>query len=87
MQDSRFHFTIADFARLIGKSPVTLRQWERQKIISFPREGSDRKFYIDDVVKCAEKAHALKRIPRHRLDLVIGAMSLLRFIEFTNRSK
>lgn len=79
-----FHFTITDVGRLLNKSPVTLRGWERQGLIKFPRLGKERQFTCDEVIECAERAYKLKRINRHRLDLVRGAMAMLLFIEEIN---
>ena len=80
----RFHFTVTDVGRLLGKSAVTLRGWEHQGLIKFPRDGSERKFTCDDVIAAAEKAHKLKRITRNRLNLVKGAMAMLLFVEELN---
>ena len=79
-----FHFTITDVARLLGKASVTLRGWEKQGLIKFPRLGTDRHFTCEEVIKCAEDAYKLKRIPRKRLNLVRGAMAMLLFIEEAN---
>jgi DNA-binding transcriptional MerR regulator len=79
-----FHFTITDVARLLGKSPVTLRGWEHKGLIKFPRLGTDRQFTCNEVIKAAEDAHKLKRITRNRLNLVKGAMAMLLFVEELN---
>jgi excisionase family DNA binding protein len=39
----RFEFTVTEAARLLGKSPVTLRKWERQGVVHFRRIGNDRR--------------------------------------------
>lgn len=85
MSSSRFHFTITDVARCLDKSPVTLRGWERQGLIKFPREGTDRKFTCDEVITVAVEAHDLGRIKSWRLDLVITTMTQLRIIEKENK--
>jgi DNA-binding transcriptional MerR regulator len=81
----QFHFTITDVARFLGKSPVTLRGWERQGLIKFPREGTDRKFTCDEVITVAYEAHELGRIKQWQLDLVITSMTMLRLIERENQ--
>lgn len=81
-----FVFTITDVARFLGKSAVTLRGWERQALIDFPRgEGGDRKFTINEVRATAHVAYALHRIDRQRLQLVEAAMTLLGVIEKENQ--
>ena len=82
----RFAFTITDLALLLGKSPVTLRGWERQGLITFPRDPSgDRKFTLDDLRTAAVAARDLGRITEYRLDLVRAALTLLSFIEKENQ--
>lgn len=84
-----FTFTITDLARLLGKSPVTLRGWERQKLLRFPREKDegDRKFTCDEIVIASRKARQLGRINDTRLQLIEGAMGTFKFIETANRCK
>jgi hypothetical protein len=86
---TEFTFTITDVARLLGKSPVTLRGWERQKLIRFPREreGGDRKMTCMEVTVAAKKAHSMGRINLTRLQLIEGAMGSLSFIETVNRTR
>jgi DNA-binding transcriptional MerR regulator len=82
----RFAFTITDLALLLGKSSVTLRGWERQGLITFPRDPSgDRKFTLDDLRIAAVAARDLGRITEYRLDLVRAALTLLSFIEKENQ--
>lgn len=87
MSDDEFHFTVTDAARFIGKSPVTLRQWERKGLVVFPRfnggEG-DRRLSARDVRELAYCAFELKRISRARLHLVIASIELIENIERTN---
>lgn len=87
MTNDKFHFTITDAARFLGKSPVTLRQWERKGLVQFPRYNglaSDRRFSACEIRKLAYQAHELKRIGRARLHLVIAAIELIEQIERTN---
>ena len=83
MQESKFSFTITDAARFLNKSPVTLRKWEKQGIISYPRyHGTgDRRFELGDIRVLAEQAFVLKRISQDRLDLIIASVTILRGIE------
>ena len=81
-----FTFTITDVARFLGKSAVTLRGWERQGLISFPRHGGeDRKFTIDEVRSAAMIARQLGRVTQERLELIGAALTLLRIIEMENQ--
>jgi DNA-binding transcriptional MerR regulator len=82
----QFHFTVTDLARFLGKSPVTLRGWERDKLLTIPRDaGGDRKLTCDEVIDVAHRAYKLNRIRAWRLDLVITAMTLLKLIERENK--
>lgn len=82
----KFYFTVSDAARFIGKSPVTLRQWERQGLVVLPREseGGDRRFTTDNLRNLAKEARSLKRINLARLHLIIMATTALDVIERTN---
>jgi hypothetical protein len=80
-----FYFTITDLARFLGKSPVTLRGWEKQGIIKFPRdEGGDRKLSSGEVRNAAQVAQKLKRITKHRLRMIEAALTILQLIEREN---
>lgn len=81
--NSKFSFTITDAARFLKKSPVTLRKWERQGIISYPRyhDTGDRRFNLDELRILANQAFSLGRIGSDRLDLIISAITLLKAIE------
>lgn len=81
-----FYFTITDAARFLGKSPVTLRQWERKGLVTLPREseGGDRRFNTGDIQHLAQVAFRLRRINLERLHLVIMATTALDVIERTN---
>ncbi len=82
----RFTFTITDAARFLGKSPVTLRQWERKGDVTFPREseGGIRTFTVDDIRSLAYHARNLGRISVARLELILATSTLLEYIEKEN---
>ncbi len=84
----RFYFTITDAARFLGKSPVTLRQWERKGQVTLPRnpEGGDRRFDSGDIRNLGRIAYSLKRINRERLDLIIMSTTALDVIERENNA-
>lgn len=84
--DNGFTFTITDLARFLGKAAVTLRGWERQGLMDFPRDsGGDRKFSVDEVRSFARDARGLGRITQYRLDLIEAACTILKVIEGENR--
>ena len=67
-------------------SAVTIRSWERQKLISLPRdERGDRKLSTSDVRAAAERAHELGRISENRLHLINAAVTMLSIIEDENK--
>lgn len=77
-----FSFTVTDLGRFLDKSAVTLRGWERQGLISLPRDPSgDRRLMSDDVRIAARRARELGRISEHRLQLVEATITLLSLIE------
>lgn len=81
-----FYFTVTDLARFLGKSAVTLRGWEKQGLVKFPRDsGGDRKLGLGDVRRVANTAHELGRINLQRLRLVESAVTMLELIERENR--
>lgn len=81
----KFYFTVTDLARMLGKSPVTIRSWERKGLISLPRDsGGDRKMSIEDIKEVAFIAKELGRIPQSRLELIVSALTLLTYIEKEN---
>jgi hypothetical protein len=86
VSQDKFTFTVTDIARFLGKSPVTLRGWERNNLISFPRDsGGDRKLDLADVRKAAQEAHGLGRINQDRLRLVEACVTMLEVIEERNK--
>jgi hypothetical protein len=74
-------FTITDAAIFLGKSPVTLRQWERKGVVQFPRLGADRRLTIGDMRALAARALELGRIDEARHRLIETSLNLLQFIE------
>lgn len=86
LDKDKFTFTITDAARFIGKSPATLRKWEQQKIISYPRVGENRSFDLSDLRTLVRNAYKLRRITRSREQLVLASITLLEIIENENRN-
>jgi DNA-binding transcriptional MerR regulator len=81
----KFHFTVTDLARFLGKSPVTLRHWERQGLVVFPRDNNgDRRLTCDEIRQMARIAKTLGRINERRLNLVEASVTLLEQIERQN---
>jgi hypothetical protein len=82
----KFYFTVTDAARFLGKSPVTLRQWERKGLVKFPREseGGDRRFDTTDIRRLAYIAASMKRISDERFNTVVMATAALDTIERMN---
>jgi DNA-binding transcriptional MerR regulator len=86
--DWPYYFTISDLARFLGKSPVTLRGWERKGLVSIPRgTNNDRRLTTRDIRVLARRARELKRITEYRLQLVETSVTLLEIIERENRKK
>lgn len=84
--DRCFSFTITDAARMLGKSPVTLRSWESKGEIKLPRNGSgDRKFFTEDIRAITTFAFGKERISSRRKRLVEATMTLIEQIERDNR--
>lgn len=81
----KFHFTVTDLARFLGKSPVTLRHWERQGLVVFPREpNGDRRLSCYEIRQMARIAKNLGRISEDRLNVVEATITLLEQIEKEN---
>jgi hypothetical protein len=85
----RFTFGVSDVGRLLGKSPVTLRQWDDKGIISFERiPGSqDRQVTAEGVRRMAGAARNHGRISAGRYHLVCATITLLEEIEGSNNRK
>lgn len=81
----KFNFTVTDLARFLGKSPVTLRHWERQGLVVFPRDNNgDRRLTCYEIRQMARIAKTLGRISEARLNLVEAAITLLEQVEKAN---
>jgi DNA-binding transcriptional MerR regulator len=84
----KFHFTVTDLARFLGKSPVTLRHWERQGLVVFPRDSNgDRRLTCFEIRQMARIAKALGRITEDRLNLVEATITLLEQVERQNNAQ
>lgn len=82
---NKFSFTITDVARFLGKSPVTLRGWEKKGLISFPRDpAGDRRFTLQAVREVAIMARQMKRISQERLQLIEANLTMMDLIEREN---
>lgn len=80
-----FTFSISDLAKLLGKSPVTIRGWERKGNISIHRDQSgDRKLNTKGVRTVASYAYAHNRITEHRYKLIEATMTMIEIIEREN---
>lgn len=85
MPHDPFGFTITDAARFLGKSPVTLRKWERTGFWTFPRDDScDRKLGLQDLEAVAHHARMFGRISSLRYASVLAAVAALHQIEKDN---
>lgn len=84
----RFYFTVTDLARFLGKSPVTIRGWERKGLIEIPRDsGGDRKLNVDDILRIAQVAQKLQRITFARHNMIVAAMVNIGLIEHYNSTR
>jgi hypothetical protein len=82
---SKFSFTISDLARFLGKSPVTLRGWERQGLISYPRNGrGDRRFAVEDIRRVLESPTCIDRVEESRRRICEATLTLLEIVENEN---
>lgn len=81
----KFSFTVTDLARFLGKSPVTLRHWERQGLVVFPRDpNGDRRLTTDEVRHMARIANKLGRVSESRMHLVEATVTMLQLVEAAN---
>jgi hypothetical protein len=79
---SKFSFTISDLARFLGKSPVTLRGWERQLLISFPRNGrGDRRFDLEGLRSVLRSPVVRDRCDPDRIRLAEATVTMLELVE------
>src|SRR4051812_46420943 len=84
---SKFSFTISDLARFLGKSPVTLRGWERHGAISFPRNGrGDRRFTLEDLRKVTSETIVRERCEERNLRVLEATITLLEIVENEDRN-
>ena len=81
MRRTNFEFTVTDAAIFLGKSPVTLRQWERKGVVSFPRLGADRRLTIADMRSLSDRALELGRIEEGRHRMIETTLNMLLFME------
>lgn len=81
MRRDQFSFTISDLGILLGKSPVTLRQWERKGLVEFTRVGNDRRISTGQARVLARYARSIGRIAEDRLLLVEATLTLLELLE------
>jgi predicted site-specific integrase-resolvase len=83
---TKFSFTISDLARFLGKSAVTLRGWERQGLIDFPRNGrGDRRFTLESLREVSIRPVVRERVLRDRIRLFEATITLLEIIENEDR--
>jgi hypothetical protein len=79
---TKFSFTISDLGRFLGKSPVTLRGWERHGLISYPRNGrGDRRFSLEGLREVACHPTVVERVLPHRLRVFEATITLLEIVE------
>lgn len=84
---SKFSFTISDLSRFLGKSAVTLRGWERDGLISFPRNGrGDRRFSVENLRDVLRQPVVRERVDPNRIRIIEAAITLLEIVENENRS-
>jgi hypothetical protein len=84
---SKFSFTISDLARFLGKSSVTLRGWERNGLIRYPRNGrNDRRFALDDLRAIARHPTVLERVSQDRIRIFEATITLLEIVENEDRN-
>lgn len=78
----QFYFTITDLGICLGKSPVTIRAWERKGEVTIPRDKSgNRKLTIKDIVMLADAANHNKRLSNARLYQIKQAMIALEALQ------
>jgi len=81
-QNGRFSFTVTDLGRFLGKAPATLRKWEKQGDVSFPRnQKGDRRVNLDELVNVAKFAYESARITPRRFRLIEEAAFILKTLE------
>lgn len=76
-----FHFSISDLGIFLGKSPVTIRAWERKGLMTLPRVGANRSLRTTDVRAVARTAHVAGRITMERHEVINEALAVLEDLE------
>lgn len=86
--DWKFVFGISDLGKLLGKSPVTLRDWESKGLIDYPRDKSgDRVLTCDGVRQVTQFALSTGRIKDYRAHFIESIMTQMEFLEYLNNEK
>lgn len=78
-----FRFTISNLGIFLGKSPVTIRGWERKGFVALPRVGVNRSLSTEEVRNVARTAWKADRISYERWQLISEALTSLQSIEET----
>jgi DNA-binding transcriptional MerR regulator len=82
MRRKQFTFTVSDAAILFGKSPVTLRQWEKKGIVDFPRlTNGARRMSSNDIRQIALVVQHKNYITRQRLQLINAILTMMELAE------
>lgn len=81
MTRPKFRFTISDLGLMLGKSPVTIRGWERKGMLTLPRIGANRALTIAQVREVAGTACEAGRITVDRRQIINEAMTSLAILE------
>lgn len=76
-----FRFTISNLGTFLGKSPVTIRNWERKGMITLPRVGNSRSLNLDELKNVATVAYDSGRISSDRLMHINETIVLLQGLE------
>jgi hypothetical protein len=80
-----FQFSISDLATFFGKSPVTIRNWERKGLVFFQREGQNRVVSTEEMRHIARNLYHAKRIDKDRLRLIESSITNLQILEKVNQ--
>ena len=87
-QGWRFEFSISDLGKLFGKSPVTVRSWDRKRLVEITRSpGGVRVVDCAGLRRIADWALSTGRIRQERYHLVAAVMTLVEQIEQSNDRK
>jgi hypothetical protein len=78
----KFTFTISDLGIILGKAPVTLRGWERDGLVYFPRNGrGDRAVSIQGLREIITRPEIRGRIADDRLRLIEACLTMFELLE------